>query len=65
MAEDQHQYKLLYFDIPGRAEHIRYIFAYAGVEYEDFRFQKDQWPEIKKCRCCHMYPSPACNNFFL
>ncbi|XP_066156820.1 glutathione S-transferase-like isoform X1 [Euwallacea fornicatus] len=46
--EDQHQYKLLYFDIPGRAEHIRYIFAYADVEYEDVRFQKDQWPEIKK-----------------
>lgn len=64
MAEDQHQYKLLYFDIPGRAEHIRYIFAYAGVDYEDFRFQKDQWPEIKKCRCCHMYTSPGCNNFF-
>lgn len=54
MAEDQHQYKLLYFDIPGRAEHIRYIFAYAEIEYEDFRFQKDQWPEIKKSQCCHM-----------
>jgi len=48
MADNNHKYKLLYFDVPGRAEHIRYIFAYAGVEYEDFRVQKDKWPEFKK-----------------
>nr|QVK45132.1 GSTs1 [Pagiophloeus tsushimanus] len=48
MTDNNHQYKLLYFDVPGRAEHIRYIFACAGVEYEDVRIQKDKWPEIKK-----------------
>ncbi|XP_030760844.1 glutathione S-transferase-like [Sitophilus oryzae] len=47
MADD-HQYKLLYFDVPGRGEHIRYIFAYAGVDFEDYRVPKDQWPELKK-----------------
>lgn len=48
MTNENHEYKLLYFDLPGKAEHIRYIFAYAGVEYEDERIQKDKWPEIKK-----------------
>ncbi|XP_060535714.1 glutathione S-transferase-like isoform X2 [Cylas formicarius] len=41
-------YKLIYFDAPGRAETIRYIFAVAGVEYEDYRFPKEKWPELKK-----------------
>ena len=30
--------KLLYFDIPGLGEPIRYALAVAGVPFEDFRF---------------------------
>lgn len=30
--------KLIYFDVKGLAETIRYIFAYKGIEYEDFRY---------------------------
>ncbi|KAJ8953210.1 hypothetical protein NQ317_000029 [Molorchus minor] len=41
-------YKLTYFNSRGRAEHIRFIFAYAGVEYEDERIPKEKWPEVKK-----------------
>lgn len=41
-------YKLVYFNARGRAEHIRLIFAYAGVEYEDVRIPKEKWPEYKK-----------------
>uniref|UniRef100_A0A914V2A0 glutathione transferase n=1 Tax=Plectus sambesii TaxID=2011161 RepID=A0A914V2A0_9BILA len=41
-------YKLHYFNIGGRAESIRQIFAQAGVEYEDFRIDlKQQWPQLK------------------
>lgn len=42
------KYKLIYFNARGRAEHIRFIFAYAGVEYTDERVPREKWPEFKK-----------------
>lgn len=41
------QYRLLYFNARGRAEHIRFIFAHAGIEYEDVRVTREQWVELK------------------
>ena len=41
-------YKLTYFDIRGKAEIIRLIFAQAGVEYEDIRIGQDEWREDLK-----------------
>lgn len=51
MAEEQPKYKLIYFNARGRAEHIRYIFAYVGIDYIDERISSDRWPEVKKCKC--------------
>jgi len=40
-------YKLHYFNLRGRAELARLILAYANVEYEDFRFPREEWPKHK------------------
>ncbi|RDD47888.1 S-crystallin SL11 [Trichoplax sp. H2] len=41
------QYKLTYFDIRARAEVARYLFALAGVEYEDKRVTQEEWQKMK------------------
>ena len=41
---------LIYFDSAGRAEISRLILAQAGVEYEDRRINKEDWPELKKSK---------------
>lgn len=41
------QYKLIYFDARGRAETARFIFAQAGVNYEDKRVSHENWPALK------------------
>ena len=41
------QYKLLYFNVKGRAELARLIFAYAGQKYEDVRYTSEEFAEIK------------------
>ncbi|XP_039607053.1 hematopoietic prostaglandin D synthase-like isoform X3 [Polypterus senegalus] len=43
-----YNYKLTYFNMRGRAELARYIFAYAGMKYEDIRVEWKDWPEIKQ-----------------
>lgn len=40
-------YKLVYFDFPGRGEVTRFLFAYGGIKYEDFRFSFEDWPKYK------------------
>lgn len=41
------QYKLIYFNLRGRAELARLVFAQAGVQYEDKRIPKEEWGELK------------------
>ena len=39
--------KLVYFDLQGRAQAIRYLLAYKGIEYEDIRLSFPEWGEAK------------------
>ena len=39
--------KLIYFNAEGRAELTRMILAQAGVEFEDVRVKRDDWPAMK------------------
>ncbi|XP_020864075.1 hematopoietic prostaglandin D synthase isoform X2 [Phascolarctos cinereus] len=41
-------YKLIYFNMRGRAEIIRYLFAYLDIPYEDHRISQDDWPAVKQ-----------------
>ena len=40
-------YKLYYFNMKGRAELARLILAYAGIEFEDVRYERDEWLQHK------------------
>ena len=40
-------YELVYFDIQGKAQQIRYVFDYLGVDYVDRRLNYDEWLQIK------------------
>ncbi|XP_002731499.2 hematopoietic prostaglandin D synthase-like [Saccoglossus kowalevskii] len=46
-SEAMPSYKLYYFNARGRAEHSRLLFAMAGVEYQDVRYTREQWPVEK------------------
>ena len=41
------KYRLIYFNIRARAEIARFIFAHAGVEYEDVRTNQEEWSKLK------------------
>lgn len=42
------QYKLIYFNGRGRAEVARWEFKVAGVEFEDVRYEQDEWKAAKE-----------------
>ncbi|KAK5640388.1 hypothetical protein RI129_011199 [Pyrocoelia pectoralis] len=40
-------YKLTYFPVKALGEPIRFLLSYGNIEFEDFRFERENWPEIK------------------
>lgn len=47
------EYKLHYFNFRGLGELVRLVLHYAGVAFEDVRFEKSEWPSIKASKLIH------------
>ena len=62
------KYTLHYFNTRGRAELVRLLFHQAGVEFEDHRFEFEEWKEVQKngklpSKSELTALSPGCNAF--
>jgi|688.fasta_scaffold2212477_1 hypothetical protein len=40
-------YKLIYFNLRGRGELARLVLHHQEVAFEDFRFEREEWPKYK------------------
>lgn len=40
-------YKLIYFNLRGRAELARLVLQHQEIVFEDFRFEREEWPKYK------------------
>lgn len=52
----EHHYKLVYFPFRGRAEYIRYMFAVAGVPYEEETVKLEEWSSRKSSTVFEQLP---------
>jgi hypothetical protein len=58
-------YKLTYFDVKGRGEAIRLIFAATGVKYADDRVPHQYWPKIKPSKNTFMHSQSIALKFII
>ena len=47
-------YKLIYFNSKALGEPIRFLLSYGGIEFEDHRFENEEWPQVKPCKSSHI-----------
>lgn len=40
-------YKVTYFDFVALGEPIKLLLSYGGIEFEDDRIQRENWPALK------------------
>ncbi|KAJ9587111.1 hypothetical protein L9F63_028317, partial [Diploptera punctata] len=40
-------YKLIYFNVKALGEPIRFILSYGGLQFEDYRFEREDWLKLK------------------
>ncbi|XP_055705974.1 glutathione S-transferase [Phlebotomus papatasi] len=40
-------YKVIYFNVKALAEPLRFLLAYGGIEFEDLRVSREEWPTLK------------------
>jgi len=45
--------KLTYFDVRGMAEVSRLMFVFKGVQFDDVRIKKEDWPKLKPSKDNH------------
>ncbi|CAF0719011.1 unnamed protein product [Brachionus calyciflorus] len=58
-------FKLNYFDLTGRGELIRLVFAAGNINYEDNRVKFEQWPELKELMPLGQLPTLQVNDEFV
>ena len=44
------KYKLIYFNVAGRAETARMLFTLARQDFEDYRIDRSLWPDFKSSK---------------
>ncbi|KAL5235176.1 hypothetical protein ACI65C_002586 [Semiaphis heraclei] len=40
-------YKLTYLNVPALAEPIRFLLSYLEIDFEDIRYESEEWPTVK------------------
>jgi len=44
------EYKVIYFNVKALAEPLRFLLSYGGIEFEDVRVAREEWPALKPCK---------------
>lgn len=48
-------FKVVYFNARGRAELTRLMLAHVGQEFEDVRYESEEWAKKKECKFSEVF----------